>query len=48
MPSRIWELSPKLYLVLVLLALGAYLFWLTREQLAAMQIKKRGSPTARR
>lgn len=35
-------MSPKLYLVLVLLALGAYLFWLTREQLAAMQTKKKG------
>ncbi|TFZ20783.1 hypothetical protein AK6_09875, partial [Stutzerimonas stutzeri] len=34
-------MSPKLYLVLVLLALGAYLFWLTREQLAAMQTKKK-------
>lgn len=35
-------MSPKLYLVLVLLALGAYLFWLTREQLAAMQTKRKG------
>ncbi|CEA04559.1 hypothetical protein BN1049_01618 [Pseudomonas saudimassiliensis] len=35
-------MSPKLYLALVLLMLGAYLFWLTREQLAAMQITKKG------
>ncbi|MBU0921270.1 MAG: hypothetical protein ABIJ49_21850 [Pseudomonadota bacterium] len=35
-------MSPKLYLVLVLLVLGAYLFWLTREQLAAMQTRKKG------
>jgi len=35
-------MSPKLYLVLVLLTLGAYLFWLTREQLAAMQTRKQG------
>ena len=35
-------MSPTLYLVLVLLALGAYLFWLTREQLAAMQTRKKG------
>ncbi|WP_312923952.1 hypothetical protein [Stutzerimonas nitrititolerans] len=35
-------MSPKLYLVLALLILAAYLFWLTREQLAAMQTKKKG------
>lgn len=33
-------MSPKLYLVLSLLALGAYLFWLTREQLVATQTRK--------
>lgn len=35
-------MSPKLYLVLALLTLGAYLFWLTREQLAALQTRKQG------
>lgn len=35
-------MSPKLYLVLVLLALGAYLFWLTREQLTVIRTRKKG------
>lgn len=36
-------MSPSLYLVLVLLALGAHTFWLTREQLAAMKTKKKAA-----
>lgn len=35
-------MSPRVYLVLATLALGAYLIWLTREQFRAWMIQKRG------
>lgn len=35
-------MSPKAFLVLITFALGAFLFWLTREQLGAWKNRKKG------